>query len=279
MANKEELAFDRKEKGFKEIKWIPCKNLSVIWVEAQRALDENRAQSIADNFDPEMFGTLSVTQPNGRGVYHIIDGHHRKVAVERKWGEDEMVPCQVFDAEDPARAAQLFVTINTARKSPQPVETFKVRVVAGDEVEVAVDKIVRACGYLVGFRQHGTNYIGCVASLKGVYQSYGSKTLADTLNTISAIWGVDDQSATGANIVRGVGEFLSEYRDINFTRLRERIGGKYTPARLQGAAKAYKELHGGTMSGAVRELMAVCYNEGLRTPAKRLQRKSSKGGQ
>lgn len=272
-----ELAFDKRGKGFKELKWIPVKQLSVIWIEAQRVLDEKHAQSIADNFDPEMFGTLAVTLPNGHGFYHIIDGHHRKVAIERKWGENEMVPCQVFDAEDPARAAQLFDRINTARRNPQPIDIFKVRVTAGNEVEVAVDKIVRSCGYIIGWRQHGDNYISCVASLKTVYQSYGSKTLADTLNTISAIWGGNDQSAIGANIVKGVGEFLSEYRDINFPRLRERISGKYTPGRLQGAAKAFKELHGGTMSGAIRELMATCYNEGIRSADKKLKRNATKG--
>ena len=63
---------------YREIKWIPCKQLSLVWAEAQRPLNESHAKSIADNFDPEMFGTIAVTKPNGAGIYHIIDGHHRQ---------------------------------------------------------------------------------------------------------------------------------------------------------------------------------------------------------
>ena len=150
-----QVAFEKTNKGFKEIKWIPVKNLSVVWAQAQRGLDERHAQQIADNFDPEMFGTLAVTKPNGHGVYHIIDGHHRKVAVEKLWGDGELVPCQVFDADDPARAAKLFDHINTARKAPQPIDVFKVRVTAGNEIEVAVSNTVKHAGFNIGTKNSG----------------------------------------------------------------------------------------------------------------------------
>src|SRR5215469_8065840 len=90
------------------ITWIRVKNLSVVWVQAQRPLDPKFAREIADNFDPEMFGTIAVTLPNGKGMYHIIDGNHRRAAVEHLWGSEEMVPCEIFQASDPARAARIF---------------------------------------------------------------------------------------------------------------------------------------------------------------------------
>ena len=259
--------FNPKAKGFKEIAWIPAKSLSVIWAEAQRPLNENHAQKIADNFDPEMFGTLTVTKPNGEGVYHVIDGHHRKVAVERVWGGDEKVPCQVFDAEDPARAAELFDHINSARKNPQPVDLFKVRVTAGHETEIAVNRIVNKCGYVVNYRNTGGhNNIVCVAALKAVYESFGAAVLENTLNVIRATWDLDE-SATEAHIIRGIGEFLSEFRHVDYTRLRTVIAAKYTPARLYAAAKMGREMHGGRMSNEVKKLLIVTYNAGL--PAKK----------
>lgn len=267
--------FDQKAKGFKEIAWIPVKNISVVWQQSQRPLNEAHAQKIADNFDPEMFGTLAVTKPNGRGIYHAIDGHHRKVAVEKIWGGEEKVPCQVFDAEDPARAAELFDHINSTRKNPTPVDLFKVRVTSKSEPELAIDKIVRGRGYVVGYnRTRQDNAIACVAALKSVHQSYGGETLEKTLQMIQAIWGVEDDSATQANMVRGFGEFLSEFRDLDWKRLREAIGLKYTPARLQAAAKMGKEMHGGSLATEIKKLMINAYNAGLRSSAKKLKSKA-----
>src|SRR5262245_48807406 len=131
-----------------KIEWLPIRDLSVIWVQAQRPYDAKHAEDIKANFDPDMFGTLAVTLPNGKGIYHIIDGQHRKGAVEMMWGLDEKVPCQVFQAKDPKRAAELFDQINGRRKKPSPLQIFNVRVTAGHANEVAVDKIVRKLGYL-----------------------------------------------------------------------------------------------------------------------------------
>lgn len=268
--------FDPKAKGFKEIAWIPVKNISVVWAQSQRPLNPGHAKKIADNFDPEMFGTLAVTKPNGRGIYHAIDGHHRKVAVETIWGGEEKVPCQVFDAEDPSRAAELFDNINSTRKNPAPIELFKVRVTAKCETEVGVDKIVRKCGYIVGTAHGRTeSTISCVAALKAVYLSYGADILENAINLAKAIWGPDDESAVQAFIVRGFGEFLSEYRDVDYKRLRDNLGHKYTPARLVAAAKVGREMHGGNIPTEVKKLMVNCYNYGLRAGSdKKLKSKS-----
>ena len=265
------VAFSKKERGFKHVEWIPIKQLSVVWSQSQRALNERHAQHIADNFDPEMFGTLSVTLPNGSGIYHLIDGHHRKVAVERLWGEEERVPCQVYDAHDPARAAELFDNLNTARRAPSPLDIFRVRVTAKNEIEVAINRIVHACGYIIGHKGENSkaNNIGCVGALKGIYSSYGGDVLKNALDLITAIWGQEDRTALDATIVRGVAEFLSEYRHVDWKRLREVISHKYTASRLHGAAKSYKELHGGTMPGAIKALIVSTYNQGQR-PTKKL---------
>lgn len=263
--------FNPKLKAFKEIKWIPIKNLSVVWTEAQRPLNSKHAQMIADSFDPEMFGTIAVTKPNGHGVYHVIDGHHRKVAVEKLWGADESIPCQVFDAEDPARAAQLFDHINSGRKAPSPLELFKVRVAAGNELQVGVNNIVLKCGYTA--TGHQANSIACVAALEAVYHTHGPVVLEATLRLIKKIWGGDDVTAVCANIVRGIGSFLSEYRHADMERLVQAMANKYTPARLQGAAKTAREMTGGNISTAIKELMVTTYNATVRSEKAKLKSK------
>ena len=131
------------------LKWIPVKDLSVVWAGAQRKFDAAWAKQIADAFDPDLFGVLSVCPDGKPDIYHTIDGQHRKAAVQSLYGDNEQVPCRVFDTTDPARAAEMFDRINTARKKPHPVDLFNVRVKAGYEDEVTINRIVKSLGYKV----------------------------------------------------------------------------------------------------------------------------------
>lgn len=262
--------FDPRSKAFKEIKWIPVKNLSIVWAESQRILNEKHAQNIADNLDPEMFGTIAVTKPNGHGIYHVIDGQHRRVAIEKLWGADESVPCQVFDAEDPARAAQLFDVINTHRRKPSPVEIFKVRVTAQNELQTEINKIVVKCGYRIG--EKNKNSIHCVAALELVYQSYGAIILEYTLKLIQQTWGEEPTAPVG-DIVRGIGVFLSEFRNVNFDKLSTALAAKYTPSRFLGASRAGREVNGCSMTLAIRDLLIATYNKTVRGEKNKLRAK------
>lgn len=249
------------DRGFHDVEWIPVKNISIVWTEAQRTLNAAHAQKIADNFDPDIFGTISVTKPNGKGVYHAIDGQHRIVAVNKLWGQEEKVPCQVFDAVDPARAAEIFDQVNSSRRALQPIELFKVRVTAKKELQVEVNKIVVKCGYFVGHRN--ANAIQCVAALESVYQSYGPLVLEATLRLIRKMWG-DENTGTGALIIRGIGMLLSEFRHIDFEKLATAVSSKYTPSRLLGAAKTAKEMAGGVGPAIVRDILVARYNSQVR---------------
>lgn len=265
--------FDPKAPEFKKVEWIPVKNISVIWAEAQRPLNSKHAQTIADNLDPEKFGTLIVTKPNGHGIYHAVDGHHRKVAVERRWGKDEKVPCLILDAEDPKRAAELFDAINSGRRKLQPLELFKVRVTAKAKLEVGVNAIVNKCGFVMGYNNNKSeeNNICCVQGLKAVYESYGPEVLEKVLIFIIAVWGPGDSGAKTSGAVRGVGEFLSEFRTVDWKRLREKVAAKYpSGARLLSAARTGRELHGGTIASEIKKLMVVAYNAGTKSATKKL---------
>lgn len=260
---------ERMQKGraFTEVQWIPVKQLSVVWAGAQRPLNERHARKIADNFDPELVGTLSVTKPNSQGIYHLIDGQHRKVAIEMKWGKDERAPCHVFDAVEPARAAELFDNMNTARRAPGPVDLFKVRVTAKEKVQVAVNEIVLRCGLKIGYKGH--NIISCVGALEFVYNSYGPVVLEATLRCLRQTWG-DDSTAVSAAIVRGFGMFLSEFRHVDHKRLVDAVSAKYTPARFLSAAKAARENFGGDLSANSRDLIIRIYNEKTRSKKEKL---------
>ncbi len=261
--------------------WIPVKNLSVIWVQAQRPYDERWAKNIADNFDPEKFDDILVTKPNGQGIYHIIEGQHRKGGLEMfaasmnksGYGGDEQAPCRVIAEADPSRAAELFLGVNKGRKGVTPLAEFKVAVVAGRDPEKTIDKIVRKVGYAVRDGQDGTS-ISAVAALRMVYNRSGGETLAHTLEALKLLWQTDPK-ATSGHLIRGFGVFVHEFSPhINPLRLRKQIGERYSPWKVLTAAKARKESTQETMDEAVAEFLIREYNRGLKDEKNRLHRKS-----
>lgn len=258
-------AFDNRRT---RIEWIETEKLSVVWAQSQRMLDEKFAKSIADNFDPDKFATLAVTLPNGKGIYHIIDGQHRKRAIEIAFGEGQKVPCQVFEASDPARAAELFDEINSHRRSAKTLDFFRVRVTAGEQDHVGVMKVLKANGLSVQTgSQRSDKSVMAVSSLLAIYRQHGPEVLDMTLKILQATWGVD-KNAYANQLIRGYGMFMAEFgRKVNWQRLHESVSKRYTPGRFVGAAKTHREMNGGSIGSAVRDMLIVTYNRGLRTSA------------
>lgn len=244
--------------------WIPVKNLSVVWRQSQRELDERWSKQIAETFDPDYFGTITVCKANGNGFFHVIDGQHRSVAIRELFGENECIPCNVFDVDDPKRAAQIFDRINTARKSPDSVSTFKVRVTAGSEIEMAVNAVIKSCGYKVNNnRTDGT--IRAVGSCTQSFKLYGPEALRSALKTLADTWERNSDAVDGT-LIRGFAFFFHQFgSEIERARLIERIGKKYTPGKLLSAAKAAKEgLVCNSLAEAISYVLQCVYNEGLR---------------
>ena len=244
--------------------WIPVKNLSVLWAQSQRDLNEKWVDKIIDEFDPDMFDDLVVTLPNGKGVYHIVDGQHRRAVIQKLFGDDESVPCRIIDAKDPARAAAVFDQINTSRRQPSSVERFLVRVTAGHPAEVAINKIVTGLGYKIA-PYTSDHTIRGVRALMRLYNNYGGEVIKDTLMTIKATW-VDDVHALDAAIVEGYGILIGEHhKNITWQRLREQVSRKLSPGKLLGKAKYHKEMAGEpSVAKAVAHVLKQTYNQGLR---------------
>lgn len=264
--------FDQQEQ---RIEWIPVKKLSVIWVQSQRRYYPTRAQKIADNFDPDRCDPIRVTLPNGNGEYHIVDGQHRRHAVDILWGGDQCAPCIILKAEDPAEAAKLFDGINGTRWGVDPISRFKVRVTAKEPTEVAVNKIVEHRGYKIGASksegERAGRYISSVGALIAVFTMHGPKVLDDVLQIVSATW-PSDPYATNSSIIRGYGALLNEFGSkVNWGRLTEVIKTKFTPGSLVTHAKDQQHVSGGAMGDAVLKVLIMRYNKGC-PEAKKLKR-------
>jgi hypothetical protein len=260
---------DNKKFDQREIKleWITVCNLAVVWENAQRDYNASWAKEIAEAFDPEKFDPVRVMLPNGNGIYHICEGQHRVGGVRMLWGDQQQVPCIVAQTSDPARAAEIFLGNSADRHNINKIAKFKVSVTAQRKEEVAIDRIVRHCGYRVE-GSHVQDTIAAVDALKFVYRK-GAKTLDRTLHTLRQTWGGDPTAVSGS-VLRAYGSFICEFSEnLDWTRLIENVRKRTTPGRLMNDIRVNKAASHVTSVEAGVVLLLRLYNSGLRDKLKR----------
>ena len=240
-------------------KWIKVSLLRVIWLEAQQPLVQSRVARIANSMDDRKLGILMVC-PVG-DAYHLIDGQHRAMAVMQFAGPNELIQCNVYkDCTTPAQAADLWTGANMNRAKPAACDAFIVAVTAGNEPEVAVNKIIVAAGLAVGKSSTG---IRAVAACTQVYTRYGADALAWVFRITKELWGAGHE-ARQAFIILGVGQFWARFHeDVNEASFVKKVSKRYTPDRLIGAAKGAREMFQGHMATNVVRVLVSAYNKAL----------------
>lgn len=246
------------------MKWLRVGDLTVAWPEAQRDLAEYKAKQIAAAFNPDLFGTVTVSALSD-GKYHVDDGWTRASAVRMKFGDNERIPCVVVTAGTAAESARVFYGMNGGRSKPTALDMFKVGVTAGYEAECAVSDVVECAGLKVQNAQ-ADGCIRAVYALLSIYKQYGSDMLGDVLVFIKDTWGMDS-AGFDAPLMRGVALFLAQPELIKPDRVAKKLARKFTPGRLLGAAKASREAFGGSMPRAVCAIIQEVYAPNGRVPA------------
>jgi hypothetical protein len=249
-----------------EVKWIPVGSLSVLWASAQRGLTQSKVEKIKEGFDPDAIGVLAVTMPNGKGVYHVIDGQHRRQAVLELWGDSQRVPCTILPGRTEKEAAHIWSLMNGDRTMPTAIDKFRVAVTAGYADEVAVNNIIRDFGYKIsgGFED---GYLSAVAACLAIYRKRGPEALSWTLDTIQQTWGKSRDGVHAATL-RGYADLLAAHPSVDQARLVTKVAKQYTPARLIGAARTAHDMFKGTLGANVVRILVQTYNHKLKTGAR-----------
>lgn len=255
-----------------KIVYIPLRQLSVVWVQTQRPHNEKWSDAIANDFDPDKFDPLIVTKPNGEMMYHMVEGQHRRhafykyMAKNAKPGdvlpEDQKVPCRIVEVDDPARAAEIFLGVNSGRKSISPVHAFNVAVTARREPEVTINNVVVSNGYVITPNKV-INNISAVRALKTVYERHGKVTLNNVLKVIRYLW-KGDPAAVHSSMIRGFGLFIHEFGTHTEAKKLFKISDRWTPHKLLEAAKVRRDDGGVNMDEAIAEILLREYNRGLK---------------
>ena len=250
---------------------VAIKNLSVMWAQSQRPFNERWAKQIAQDFDPDKFDPPVITKPNGVGFYHIVEGQHRVNAAKIAFGESEQLLCRMVNVDEPARAAEIWLGINSGRKAIQPVQRFLVAVTAGREPETEINNLVLKLGYHISLSKadHG---ITAVSSLIEVHRKFGTMVLKAVLMTLDKTW-QGDPAAFSGELIRGYASFINEFHSyIDHKRLFEVIAKAYTPNKLLAAGRLCSEQNIISAIEGIAETIRTKYNYKARDE-QRLRRK------
>lgn len=254
--------------GHQPIRWLKIDDL-IRDCEINRALDEKRAEKIANEFDPDMFGVPTVSH-RGEGRYAIVDGQHRIEALRILGWNGQKIPCSVFEGLTQAEEAKRFLGRNNFR-AVQSIDKFMVRLTAREPVATAIRQIVIAAGFVID-RVTRDGAIRATDSLEAIYLGKGQKirgenpkALRNTLDVINLAWG-KTAAATQAQVLLGIGSFILRYGDdLDLKRLVQKLvslpGG---PSGLVARGRGKKELHGGTLASGMAHYLVDVYNRGIR---------------
>jgi hypothetical protein len=119
----------------------------------------------------------------------------------------------------------------------------------------------------LGYTVSAGKYVGSISAVSAcmtAYNRFGISALRDALTVIQNTRGKDRNSTQGA-LVLGYAILLARAgASINRQRLAERIAKRFTPGRLLGAAKSYRDFKRVTLPESVAAVVQEEYNRNLR---------------
>lgn len=241
----------------------------------QRPLRQPRVDTIAAEFDPEMFGVLHVSRRND-GTHFLVDGQHRVEAARQYLGSGangQRVECKVYEGLTIQQEARLFKKLND-QTAQTMFSRFRAGVRAGEPTETAINKIVEGLGLVVG-QASQDRCVTAVGALVQVYRGFSRNAedkhpelLRMVLSVITSAWGATGDSLNG-HIIEGLGRLLvvrQRVLDVPdlIKRLAQYPGG---PLGLLGKARGRRDIMGGKIGHNVAETIIEAYNRGRRNTA------------
>lgn len=181
----------------------------------QRELDNSLITQIFNNFDYHEVNPVKVSYREGS--YYAFDGQHTVTALQRKFGDNYLVPCMVYyDIDVWTEEAILFEKINS-KKERRPVKTYdlwKSKNNRGDEMVTTIRKIVERHGFILGNMEgNGRSCkIQALEALETVFKEYGENRLEEVLEIIQKAWHGNPKSVK-STMIRGMAYFIWTYEN------------------------------------------------------------------
>lgn len=226
--------------------------------QAQRELDERRAQGISNSLIPSAIGSLTVSQRDD-GKRYIIDGMHRRRAAQLSgW---QTMPAEIHYGLSVEQEAILFLIKNKESKAPNPLAEFKVGVTAGVPIYRDIANVLAEHDLVVG--TNSTNQVSAVRAMEFVTRRWGPSALDTAISVAEKAWGRTADTWNGS-LLGGIGEFVGTHTDLDVDRLVKVIQKKGSPAAWIGLAHGMQQ-HGSSenLRRGVYKTLVETYNKGL----------------
>lgn len=233
------------------IEWPPFLEVDVADLVAeayQRRPDEKRIERITKEFDPGLFGALTVVEIEENRLA-LVDGQHRwRVAV--KLGL-ETVWVQLHENLTYEERARMFVDLQRKRKNLTAVDKFLAEIQAKDPAAITINRLVEEQGFeIVTHNDNKASGIKAVVGLERIYKLGGEKLLRRTLQTIAGYPTVA-RYRTNIDLISGTGRFLMAHPQVTPESLHRQLHeGDITTTAIIEAAEQMQKLGGGAQSRA-----------------------------
>jgi hypothetical protein len=240
--------------------------------QAQRTLNERRAQGIADNLQLTAIGTITASR-RGDGSLWLVDGQHRRRALQLK-GISKM-HAEVHEGLDVRQEAILFLIKNRESSRPGALDEYKIGLTGCVQQFVDTEEVFVRHSLKPG-RGTSANQVGAVSAAVKITERYGSEALDFALTVAETAWGRTDSTWEG-NLLGGLAMFYDKFPDLRGRgqELGEKLG-KTNPA-YRWVADMHARASGGNMHGtgsggrasAACQLFIAAWNKG-RSPRHRV---------
>jgi len=177
---------------------------------AQRELKKHRVDYLLANLDLNMIGELVVSWRDGK--YYVLDGQHRADALRQFLGngwEIQKIMCRVYQGLSEADEADMFDRLNDSLRVDS-FDKFRARVHAKRDVEVAIDKIIRANGFHLA-KAKAPGAIGCTSTLVTVFTRSNGEILAQALRVIRDAFG---DAGCDKHLINGLALVCQRYSGV-----------------------------------------------------------------
>jgi hypothetical protein len=243
-------------------------------LKVQRQLNEDRAEKMAEDFQPHALGLVTASKRTDGHTY-LLDGAHR-ISAARKAKYDGLIACRLFENLTLKEEAALFLSLNSSR-AVQAIDRFKVRITQGEPIASGINNVLKRYDLHVDWANNQTlNVISAIGALEKVYRGAGIREdgeypdlidkLADTLTKAyakgSAGGGRDDRATYSRVMIEGLGIFIATYnKRIDYERLVIALQGT-TPRQIATNTRVLKDakLKGSQMGLNAAQVILNLYN-------------------
>lgn len=241
-------------------------------IRVQRELDPRRVRAMVADFNINAIGTLCVSKRDDDTMV-VLDGWHRRAALIETDNEETLVNAEVYTGLDLADEAAIFRYRNNTAKVGF-LDRFRVRLIEGEPVAVAVEALARKHGWAVVNNVEGNdNSLPILHSVKKLEQIYrqDEELASATLRVATVAWHYDS-SSVDYRVLDGLAKFLGKYwddvdQDDLINKLSVVNGG---PDVLISRTQGVREMFNTSSGQAMAVLITDAYNKGKKHGGSRL---------